>query len=502
MNDAGTNYWSFGVNTSGLLELFYYNGNSVYVTSTSQTMSTGTWYHICVQCNATNIYLYVNGVQSVTPTAISGTPVAPTLSLFRIGQFYNTAPSFYVGDVRIVYGATVYALTGFTPPYSLTTAPSGTTSLLVKTLSYYSSNAATITQWIQKTTSSYASAPGVQPFWANIATYNAISITWPSGSNKSYGCVLIPDGRVIFPPGDGGTYIGIFNPSTNTFSSISAASGYAGGVLVPDGRVVFVPENATNVGVFNPATGTFTTYASGAAGMTGSSSYWGGALASDGRVIFCPNNAQNVGTFNPATNSFTTYAYSGTAGVTIPGGSSAYWGGVLVPDGRIVFVPGGATNVGTFNPVTNSFTTYASGGPPGSNAHYGGVLAPDGRVIFTPSNTPNVGTFNPSSGTYTSYSTSSVLASPGYNLIGACLLPNGNVLFASRSSVAIYIFNTKTNIISSTNMIGTSNSTSACLLPDGRIVFSPQNDTTLAIISGSNRPVPREFCLHPFFNKY
>ena len=134
MNDAGTNYWSFGANASGLLQFFYYNGGTVNVISTSQTMSAGVWYHICVQCNATNIYLYVNGVQSVTPTAISGTVVAPTLSLFRIGQFNNQAgPNFYVGDVRLVYGATVYTLSGFTPSYILPTSGVGTTSLLLRT---------------------------------------------------------------------------------------------------------------------------------------------------------------------------------------------------------------------------------------------------------------------------------------------------------------------------------------------------------------------------------
>lgn len=496
-----------------LVQFFMYpTSGSATVASLSVTLNYGNWYYLAGAWNyqTKTCYAFCNGVAS-TGATMAGTPRAYSSSSysFMIGADFNTGNTAngYIHDLRVTKGGIV-PTTNFTPetaPFSVVNPPSyvqqGLNVFTLLNQFNYTTNSSIIQQWIQKTINTIAAVPGVSPYWSNTATYNAVSITWPSGSNKSYGCVLIPDGRVIFPPGDGGTYIGIFNPSTNIFSSISAASGYAGGVLAPDGRVVFVPENATNVGVFNPVTGTFTTYASGAAGMTGSSSYWGGALASDGRVIFCPNNAQNVGTFNPATNSFTTYACTGTAGVTIPGGSNAYWGGVLVLDGRIVFVPGNATNVGVFNPVTNSFTTYASGGPPGSGAHYGGVLAPDGRVIFTPSATPNVGTFNPSSGTYTSYPTSSVLASPGYNLIGACLLPNGNVLFASRSSVAIYIFNTKTNIISSTNMIGTSNSTNACLLPDGRIVFSPQNDTTLAIISGGPS-VPSEFCLHPFFNKY
>ena len=358
-------------------------------------------------------------------------------------------------------------------------------------------NATVIQQWIQKTVNSCG-----QPFWSNIVTYNAISITWPAGSDKVYGTVLLPDGRIIFPPGASGTYIGIFNPFTNTFSSVSAASGYWGGVLARDGRVIFIPNNATNVGTFNPVTGVYTTYAfTGIAGVTipgGSSAYIGGVISPDGRVIFCPNNATHVGTFNPGTNTFVTYA----AGVGGPQGMNAYFGATLVTDGRVVFSPGNAANVGVFNPVTNSFTTYTGGTlPPGTNAHYGGILVPDGRVIFPPSNTPNVGIFNPMTNAYSSVSVSSIIASPGLNIIGGCLLPNGKVLFASRSSVAIYTFDPTTNIFASTGMIGTSNSTSACLLRDGRIVFSPQNDTTLAVIQGGT-PVSAEFCLHPFFNKY
>jgi len=384
------------------------------------------------------------------------------------------------------------------------TISTGNVSVTLDTLKQWpyllpsATNSATIQAGMTRLANTYLNTQG-GAFWSSYSasSYSTLSITWtPGGSNKSYGCVLLPDGRVLFPPGDGASYIGLFNPRTNAFSSILAASGYYGGVLVPDGRVVFVPGNATNVGVFNPVTSAFTTYASGATGLTGSSTFTGGVLAPDGRVIFCPNNATCIGTFNPVTNSFTTYSSGG------PQGANAYWGAILTMDGRVVFAPGNARNVGVFNPVTNSFTTYTGTvAPPGTNAHYGGALVPDGRVIFTPSNTPNVGIFNPYTNQYSSVSTSAYITNPSYGIIGSVLLPNGTVMFCSASSLRIYVFDPVTNTFSSTPMTGTGICSTACLLPDGRVVFGPQNDTVLPIISG-NLPVPIERCLNPMFNKY
>ena len=52
--------------------------------------------------------------------------------------------------------------------------------------------------------------------------------------------------------------VGLFDPSTNTFTSGPNAGSrqvkFQGGVLLPDGRVVFVPFNSATVGVFDPRT--------------------------------------------------------------------------------------------------------------------------------------------------------------------------------------------------------------------------------------------------------
>ena len=63
-------------------------------------------------------------------------------------------------------------------------------------------------------------------------------------------------------------------------------------------------------------------------------------LLPDGRVVFVPNGAKHVGLYDPSKD-----AWSNGKDL-LPGG---YIGGVLVPDGRVVFVPYTANHVGTYS---------------------------------------------------------------------------------------------------------------------------------------------------------
>jgi len=67
---------------------------------------------------------------------------------------------------------------------------------------------------------------------------------------------------------------------------------------------------------------------------------------------------------------------------TYPGGF-AYFGGILLPDGRVFCVPYRATTTRIYDPHTDTLTT-PSGTYPGSDAYAGGVLLPDGRVFCVP----------------------------------------------------------------------------------------------------------------------
>ena len=206
-----------------------------------------------------------------------------------------------------------------------------------------------------------------------------------------------------------------------------------------------------------PVAGTLPFWASGAtfgtiAGAPGGYAHVGGVLLPDGRVVFVPTNGTTIGIFNPVTN-----AYSTVPGVTLPGGAT-YFGGVLLPDGRVVFVPHKAFTIGIFNPATNVYSAITpSPALSGNNSYLGGVLLPDGRVVFVPANATTIGLFNPVTDTYS-------VITPSPALPGAGAYAGG------------------------------------VLLPDGRVVFVPDGTTTVGLFN-INTPASKSMCLHPFFNK-
>ena len=63
-------------------------------------------------------------------------------------------------------------------------------------------------------------------------------------------------------------------------------------------------------------------------------------------------------------------------------GAYQYVGGVLAPNGKVIFVPyTSSAPIGIYDPVANSFT---AGPSTGAYQYLGGVLAPNGKVIFVP----------------------------------------------------------------------------------------------------------------------
>ena len=64
-------------------------------------------------------------------------------------------------------------------------------------------------------------------------------------------------------------------------------------------------------------------------------------LGSDGKIVFVPGHADNIGIFDPSDRSFTTIDISDKISIDYK-----YVGGVLGPDGKIVFVPRTANNIG------------------------------------------------------------------------------------------------------------------------------------------------------------
>jgi hypothetical protein len=218
---------------------------------------------------------------------------------------------------------------------------------------------------------------------------------------------------------------------------------------------------------------TYTTVSGAPSGFA----YYGSVLVPDGRVVFVPHNATTVGIFNPTTNTYSTYPTG------LAGGGNTYAGGVLVPDGRVVFVTRSATTVGVFNPITNLYTTYATGLSAMSDSYWGGVLVPDGRVVFVPFNSTTIGIFNPVTNTY---STIGSVGAGAFKYMGGVLLPDGRVVFVPYNATAIGIFNPTTNTYSTIpGPPGNSAYSGGVLVPDGRVVFAPSSVSTIGIFNPS-----------------
>jgi len=94
-------------------------GSSWAVSSvTSGSYLTGNWYHIALVRSSNLIYLYVNGVSSITPVAVSGSLMTNADS-FVVGADAASGPGSvfngYISNFRIIKGVAVYT-SAFVPP--------------------------------------------------------------------------------------------------------------------------------------------------------------------------------------------------------------------------------------------------------------------------------------------------------------------------------------------------------------------------------------------------
>ena len=168
---------------------------------------------------------------------------------------------------------------------------------------------------------------------------------------------------------------------------------------------------------------------------------------------------------------------------------------IVIPNGKLIFIPQDLSNVGIFDPDAE---IYSSGAPitPGDVeqiAFSGGALAPNGNVIFAPYFQPNVGIYNPNTDTYTSVSTG--FARYSRLFVGAVLAPNGKIIFAPASHTHIGIFDPITEIYTNGPPhllpINGSNATfeGAILAPNGKIFFIPAHASNIGIYDPSDGPI-------------
>jgi alpha-tubulin suppressor-like RCC1 family protein len=171
--------------------------------------------------------------------------------------------------------------------------------------------------------------------------------------------------------------------------------------------------------------------------LSGSTNYYSDSiLLPDGRVVFVPYNAPNVGIFNSRTNIFS------LGPVILPAGINKYVGGVLLPDGRVIFIPYNAENIGIYNPVSNTFSVLA-GNLTGNAKYYGGVLLPNGYVLFVPNNSTSIGIYNPFQNIYSTAQSGLLIGNNKFR--GGVLCPDGKVVFIPKTSSHIGIYDYFTN---------------------------------------------------------
>ena len=221
-------------------------------------------------------------------------------------------------------------------------------------------------------------------------------------------------------------------------------------------------------------------YGNAASGPVGSSDYSGSVLLPDGRVMFVPSTASNVGIFNPSTGLFSAISAAGLATT-----AAKFVGGVLLPNGNVVFVPSQSANIGMFNPVNYTYSNIVTVAAASGTLFAGGVLAPNGNVIFAPASSGNVGVYNPTLGTYSNLGP---LGTVSTAFSGAVLLPTGNVVFVPASSTNIGMYNCYSMDLTSYINIGPVSPTGfsgGILAPNGNVVFVPFTGTSVGLYNPS-----------------
>ena len=176
------------------------------------------------------------------------------------------------------------------------------------------SNAAAIQTWVAATASQTT-----RSWWDTSSMPLYANVSGPTGGAAYTGGVYHPDGRVVFVP-TGTSSIGIYNPQTLSFTSVSGASpNFGGGVLLPTGNVLFVPQTS-NIGQFNPLSSSFSNTISIPGG-----SYSGSLTANN--VIFAPQGTpSNIINYN-----FTSGTISNVLALPSANNSGKSWYPAITP---------------------------------------------------------------------------------------------------------------------------------------------------------------------------
>jgi hypothetical protein len=388
-------------------------------------------------------------------------------------------------------------------------------------------NAATILAWISAT----CNVTGKGSFWSatTLPSVSIVDIQLKTNLTGVFGLKNTPTGPyscgILLPSGDA-TFIpslatadkaqvlyGISSQNfpglgSFTYSTPAMTNSYKllYGVLSPTGRIVAVSNSNPGYIVSIDVNTTVTTVPLNSPYTTGCG---GCVLGPDSSVIIIPaytSTLRAIVSYNDFTNSLTTKRTI-TDGTFTQDGEFA--GGVLLPNGHIVFIPYSNSFICAYDPITDTFVNGSFWSTSGYN---GGVLTPSGSVVCVPYSsdvTSRIGIYTPATSSTSATFTTVATNAGQYAFCGGCLLPTGNIILAPYASTNIGMFSPSTLTyttlvnISAFHATGGPQCRGCVLRPDGKVVFVINNYTTKRIlILNMNTPAPKEMCLSPFFNKF
>jgi hypothetical protein len=180
-------------------------------------------------------------MSSDSKTLLVGAPTGTTVSaayIYTLTESSNIFASNALSGNSLSVTNTIYYNEDLTKR-SLYLTPNATNASAIQSVISATCNAVSKSYW--------CTSPA--PVYGNVLSVSATSNAYSGG-------VYLPDGRVVFVPSKS-TNIGIFNPTTSAFTSVTGVPpGYNGGVLLPNGNVLFVPQTS-NIGMFNPVNSSF-----------------------------------------------------------------------------------------------------------------------------------------------------------------------------------------------------------------------------------------------------
>ncbi len=229
----------------------------------------------------------------------------------------------------------------------------------------------------------------------------------------------------------GGNTLEVFNPQTNSFSTVplpQEKSGPFGITTGPDGNIWFT-EASGGIGVFNPKTTLFRQVPLPTA--------TGGPLqitrGPDGNLWFTEIDSNKIGVINPATLAITEYA--------IPSADSQPGGITEGPDGNLWFVESANDLIGSINPATHAIGEYAT--PTANSQPTAITVGPDGNLWFTENNTRQIGELNPATHKITEFNLPAGQTSPAFISAG----PDGDLWFTQEGGRELGEIDPTTHII-------------------------------------------------------